>query len=52
MFINRLGEYSKYITEGEHADAYAGKLGKVSYAGLQVPPGNIWKARGTHVVSL
>jgi hypothetical protein len=50
MLIDRLGENSEYITEGEHADTYAGKLGKTSYAGLQVSTGKIWTARGKHLV--
>ena len=49
--LNRyLGENPQYITEGQHADTYAGKLGKTSYAGLQMSPGKIRTARGKHIV--
>lgn len=40
------GDDVTLITEGAHADEYAGRLGKTSYVGVPVPPGTIWKAKG------
>lgn len=40
------GDDVQLITEGEHADEYAGRLGKTSYVGLPVQAGKIWTAKG------
>ena len=47
-----LGPNNIVVTSGPHATTFGRKLGKSHLLGLQVPAGQVWRAKGNSYVSL